>query len=72
MALAKGTKLLLKNGQKAEIVAAFGNADCREYRVRVGHETRHFVETELLSELGATASTGGFRFDMQLDTPHVR
>ena len=67
MAFKIGTQILLKNGKRGIIEAAFGHAECREYKVRSGHKLFYFVEDELLAEI----NNGRYRFDMTLES-HVR
>jgi hypothetical protein len=66
MAFRVGSKIVLRNGKQAEIVAAFGTAEVREYKVRCGSDTIHYTGDELLGELAASRSGNTHRFDMSV------
>ena len=67
MAFSVGTKVILSDGKKGEVIATFGNIDCREFKVKLPGGVRHFTEHELLSELAATQTGNLYRFDMTQD-----
>jgi hypothetical protein len=67
MAFKIGTQLILRDGRRGVIEAAFGHSDCREYKIKCGGQSIHFTEFELLQELAATERVGVYRFDPEQD-----
>jgi hypothetical protein len=65
MAIGVGHQIILRDGRKGQVVATYGNFDCREYKIKVGKNILHYTQDELFGELASSSQSRGiYTFDM--------